>query len=306
MGNSPTKSQILSLKSLRIKLSQADHIIIVSNGSTVKSLLNEVVKLSNNNTIVSLESKISEVLDYVLTVDDSSLDFFRDGDILHEIVAEPVAVQFSISAFKPLKIINTGGFSTVTLGRKKDTGKLYAIKTIKKSSLMNLDQISQIVAERDIMITVKHPFIVELMMATQSPSKFHLIMEFCPGGELFYHLHRLKTFDEDQAKFYFSEILLVLEYLHKHEIVYRDLKPENILLDTEGHIKLIDFGLSKQGVGRNGVSFSFCGSAEYMSPEMLNGSAHGRSIDYYALGALLYEMLIGIPPFYSKDKKEME
>lgn len=109
-----------------------------------------------------------------------------------------------------------------------------------------------------------------------------------------------------RLSFIFSEILLVLEYLHKHEIVYRDLKPENILLDTEGHIKLIDFGLSKQGVGRNGVSFSFCGSAEYMSPEMLNGLAHGRSIDYYALGALLYEMLIGIPPFYSKDKKEME
>ena len=130
-------------------------------------------------------------------------------------------------------------------------------------------------------------------------------MDFCPGGELFYHLHNLGRLTEDQARFYISEILLGLEYLHSLDIIYRDLKPENILLDLDGHVKITDFGLSKQYIASKNRSYSFCGSPEYMSPEMLQGQGHGRELDFYSLGALLYEMLTGLPPFYDTNKSLM-
>ena len=123
-------------------------------------------------------------------------------------------------------------------------------------------------------------------------------MDFCPGGELFYHLHNIGRLTEVQARFYFAEIVLGLEHMHNNCIVYRDLKPENVLLDIDGHIKLTDFGLSKDEMPKTSLTKSFCGSPEYMSPEMLEGVGHGRSVDFYSLGALLYEMLTGLPPFY--------
>ena len=129
-------------------------------------------------------------------------------------------------------------------------------------------------------------------------------MDVCTGGELFYHLSKLKRLTEQAAKFYFSEILLGLEHLHSLNIVYRDIKPENILLDIDGHIRIADFGLSKIIPPRQ-KSFSFCGSPEYMSPEMLACVGHDSRLDIYCLGALLYEMLTGLPPFYSRDIHQM-
>ena len=130
-------------------------------------------------------------------------------------------------------------------------------------------------------------------------------MDFCPGGELFFHLHNLGRLTEDQTKFYFCEILLAIEFLHSLNIVYRDLKPENVLLDIDGHVRITDFGLSKEGIDKNGRSYSFCGSPEYMSPEMLKALGHGREVDFYSIGALLFEMLTGLPPFYDSNRSKM-
>jgi serum/glucocorticoid-regulated kinase 2 len=129
-------------------------------------------------------------------------------------------------------------------------------------------------------------------------------MDVCTGGELFYHLSRLKKLTESASKFYFAEILLGLEHLHSLDIVYRDIKPENILLDIDGHIRIADFGLSKI-IPQNQRSYSFCGSPEYMSPEMLSCVGHDKRLDIYCLGALLFEMLTGLPPFYSRDTNLM-
>ena len=128
-------------------------------------------------------------------------------------------------------------------------------------------------------------------------------MDYYPGGELFFHLRAKKRFTEAQAQFYFAEILLGLDYLHSKKIAYRDLKPENIVIDIDGHVRLTDFGLSKMDM--YGVSNSFCGSPEYMSPEMLKGCGHSKMVDLYCLGALLFEMLTGFPPFYDRDKNRM-
>ena len=130
-------------------------------------------------------------------------------------------------------------------------------------------------------------------------------MDLCAGGELFYLLHQRGRMTAKQAKFYFAEILLGLEYIHSKGIVYRDLKPENVLIDIDGHIKLADFGLSKVLPSQDALTNSFCGSPEYMSPEMLLGFGHGFAVDYYSLGAILFEMLTGLPPFYSTDRDLM-
>lgn len=130
------------------------------------------------------------------------------------------------------------------------------------------------------------------------------MLDFCPGGELFFHLLKKGRFSEPVAKFYFVEVLLAIEHLHNNNIIYRDLKPENILLDLDGHIKLTDFGLSRYNFTFKDRSNSFCGSPEYISPEMLKqGRTHGRMVDFYSLGALFYELLVGYPPFYSRNKQ---
>ena len=127
-----------------------------------------------------------------------------------------------------------------------------------------------------------------------------MITDFCPGGELFFHLHNLGRFSEEQAKFYFCEILLAIEYLHHEKIIFRDLKPENTLIDLDGHIKLIDFGLAKEDHGDR--LHTFCGSHEYLSPEMIKRAGYNKSVDFYSLGSFLYEMLTGLPPFWDKDR----
>lgn len=132
-----------------------------------------------------------------------------------------------------------------------------------------------------------------------------MVLDYCPGGEFFFHLSQNGRLDEDIARFYFCEVLLALEYLHEEGIIYRDLKPENILLGEDGHVVLTDFGLSKLGFDKHTLSYSFCGSPEYMSPEMLEETGHGFAMDIYSLGALLYEFLTGLPPYYSQDREEL-
>jgi len=132
-----------------------------------------------------------------------------------------------------------------------------------------------------------------------------MVMDFMPGGELFFHLRRSGRFTEDRARYYIAEILLALEYVHGNQIIYRDLKPENVLLDEEGHVCITDFGLSKTGLAGSQKAFTFCGTPEYLAPEIIKGVGHDYAVDYWSLGALLYEMLSGAPPFYSKDREQM-
>lgn len=161
-------------------------------------------------------------------------------------------------------------------------------------------QIENTNSERRILAQLRHPFIVSLKYAFQSTDKLYLVTEYCKGGELFFHLKRMRSFTLEMAKFYCAELTLALEYLHYNNIIYRDLKPENILLDEEGHIKLADFGLSKDGIS---LTKTFCGTPEYIAPEMLLSSIHGytQSVDWWALGIVAYEMLFGYPPFVDEN-----
>jgi serine/threonine protein kinase len=306
MGNSPKGCQEISIKQITVRKSSSSQVLSISHQSKVSALQLEVKQKFSLSRSFYLFSGVSEMVDFLLTIPSAMMTFLQNNDILTINDIQEVSSVEIVDLFEPMKIIGKGGFSEVVLARKKDTGELFAVKSIEKSSLFSENRLPQIVSEKDILKAADHPFIVKLCMAFQTKHKVHLVMEFCPGGELFFHLQNVKRLTEEQAIFYFSEILLALEYLHRNDIVYRDLKPENVLVDYDGHVKLIDFGLSKQGLSKDGVTFSFCGSPEYMTPEVLNGVSHGRAVDFYGLGALLYEMLVGIPPFYDKSHAQME
>jgi len=210
--------------------------------------------------------------------------------------------KLGLQDFTMLRVIGRGSFGKVYLVKKKDNKKIYALKSLKKEDVLKRNQIENAMTEKNVMQKASHEFIVSLKYSFQNERNLYLVMDFMPGGELFMHLKRMKKFEEDIARFYASEVVLAIEYLHETlDIVYRDLKPENVLLDAEGHIKLTDFGLSKTMK----LSYSFCGTPEYLAPEILLGQGHSKEVDWWSLGCLIYEMLAGYPAFQNKNRKQL-
>lgn len=207
--------------------------------------------------------------------------------------------------FEQLKVLGTGAYGKVLLVRDKTSKRLYAQKQLKKATLvMESRRLEQTMSERQILEAIRHPYIVRLHYAVQDPEKLYLILQYAPGGELFTHLASERMFDEDIAAFYTAQIVSALTHLHKSGIVYRDLKPENCLLDADGNLLLTDFGLSK--VAEDGGSCkSLLGTPEYMAPEVLLGKEYDYAVDWWALGAVLFDMLTGSPPFTGNNNKRI-
>lgn len=211
-----------------------------------------------------------------------------------------------LDSFKMIKVIGKGSFGKVFLVKEKRTTEMFALKVLRKDNIIRRNQVEHTKTERNVLGYVNHPFIVGLKMAFQSKDKLYFVLDYCAGGELFFHLSKIGKFGEYRASFYAAEIVLALAYIHKMDIVYRDLKPENVLLDARGHIRLTDFGLSKEGISLSSSgAHSFCGTPEYLAPEILERKGHGRAVDWWSLGALLYEMLTGLPPFYCRDRDRL-
>ncbi|XP_062864235.1 ribosomal protein S6 kinase beta-2-like [Trichomycterus rosablanca] len=210
--------------------------------------------------------------------------------------------------FELLTVLGKGGYGKVFQVRKvqgSQTGKIFAMKVLKKAKIVcSAKDTAHTRAEREILETVRHPFIVDLWYAFQTGGKLYLILECLSGGELFMQLEKEGIFMEDTACFYLGEITLALGHLHSNGIIYRDLKPENIMLNYEGHIKLTDFGLCKESIHDGTMTHTFCGTIEYMAPEILNRSGHNRAVDWWSLGALMFDMMTGSPPFTAENRKK--
>jgi serine/threonine protein kinase len=223
--------------------------------------------------------------------------------------------------FKVHAILGKGSFGEVYLVEKIDDKKIYAMKVLYKNNIISKHNCLPLLiliiivehnltryalTEKNVLSNLNHPFIVKLHYSFQTPSKLFMILDFCPGGDLGEHLQVEHRFTEDRAKIYICEILTALEHLHKNNIIYRDLKPDNIVLDIDGHAMLTDFGLSKEEIiGDQSGAKSFCGSVAYLAPEMLKRNGHGKAVDWYLLGVVLYEMLVGLPPYYAESKDEL-
>ncbi|KAJ3285934.1 hypothetical protein HK104_009247 [Borealophlyctis nickersoniae] len=225
---------------------------------------------------------------------------------------------YKLTDFALLKTLGTGTFGRVHLTRFRNTDQFYAMKVLKKVEVVRLKQVEHINSEKQILSQIHFPFIVNMLCTFQDEKNLFMLLEYVVGGELFSHLRKAGRFSPDMTRFYAAEIVLAIEYLHNLDIIYRDLKPENLvggsvrgiaemgpfasdcwrLLDERGHIKITDFGFAKKVEDR---TWTLCGTPEYLAPEIIQSKGHGKAVDWWALGILIFEMLAGYPPFFDEN-----
>ncbi|KAI1485119.1 kinase-like domain-containing protein [Biscogniauxia mediterranea] len=241
---------------------------------------------------------------------DTTAEKVPTGEIYVEAVYQKTEKKhYGPDDFQILRLIGKGTFGQVYQVRKKDTGRIYAMKVLSKKVIVQKKEVAHTVGERNILVRTamsESPFIVGLKFSFQTQNDLFLVTDYMSGGELFWHLQKEGRFDEKRAKFYIAELILAIQHLHKNDIVYRDLKPENILLDANGHIALCDFGLSKANLTKNDTTNTFCGTTEYLAPEvLLDESGYTKMVDFWSLGVLVFEMCCGWSPFYAEDTQQM-
>jgi serine/threonine protein kinase len=211
---------------------------------------------------------------------------------------DPMLKKCEIKDFTLGKTLGTGAFGRVRFVTHKSNGFNYALKMLKKHSIIKMKQVDHILSEKHILQLLKHPFIVNLYGHYHDERYVYLVLEYVVGGEFFTHLRKAGRLENDFAAFYAAQIGSIFEYCHSKNVIYRDLKPENILINQDGYLKLTDFGFAKVIEHR---TYTLCGTPEYIAPEVLLNKGHGKPVDWWTLGILIYEMIVGYPPFVDED-----
>ena len=252
-------------------------------------------QLLDNN---SDENKI-DISDPETRLDNSQNEENKNEEIDN---SEAANIKLTYGDFELIKLLGRGSFGEVLLARLKANKKVYAMKILNKTLLKLKKQQLHTKTERDLMVKVNCPFIVNIKSAFQDTSKLYIVSEFMQGGDMFFHMHdgKIVIFNDEKTKFYIMELVLALECLHKNNMVYRDLKPENILLDAKGHVKLTDFGLSKILEAEDDKAFTICGTPQYLAPEIIKKKGYNKAVDWWSLGCVMYEMLTGKIPYAIK------
>ena len=249
-----------------------------------------------------LEESIQGTKEEIINEEDTKIDNEIPIQEQEQEQDQALNVKVSYNDFEPIKLLGRGSFGEVILVRLKANKKVYAMKILNKNILKIKKQQLHTKTERDLMVKINCPFIVNIKSAFQDNTKLYIVSEFMQGGDMFFHLHdgQIVVFNNEKCKFYILELVLAIEFLHKHNMVYRDLKPENILLDEKGHVKLTDFGLSKILETESDKAFTICGTPQYLAPEVLLKKGYDKSVDWWSLGCVMYEMLTGKLPFAIK------
>ncbi|WVQ80841.1 hypothetical protein IAT38_002948 [Cryptococcus sp. DSM 104549] len=213
------------------------------------------------------------------------------------------AGRYALADFHIERTLGTGSFGRVHLVRSRHNGRFYAVKVLNKEKVIKMKQVEHTNSEREMLVRVRHPFLVNLWGTFQDVNNLYMVMDFVAGGELFSLLRKSQRFPNSVAKFYAAEVALALDYLHSLDIIYRDLKPENLLLGADGHVKVTDFGFAKHVPD---ITWTLCGTPDYLAPEVVQSKGYNKSVDWYALGVLIFEMLAGYPPFFTEDGNPMK
>ncbi|XP_031091247.1 probable serine/threonine protein kinase IREH1 [Ipomoea triloba] len=304
---------------------------------TVETFGTRIEKLIREKCLQLCELVDDEKVDITSTVIDEDAPF--EDDVVRSLRTSPIHSsrdRTSIDDFEIIKPISRGAFGRVFLAKKRTTGDLFAIKVLKKADMIRKNAVESILAERDILISVRNPFVVRFFYSFTCRENLYLVMEYLNGGDLYSLLRNLGCLDEDVARVYIAEVVLALEYLHSLRVVHRDLKPDNLLIAHDGHIKLTDFGLSKVGLinstddlsgpAVSGTSMmdedesqlsesehqqerrnnrSAVGTPDYLAPEILLGTGHGFTADWWSVGVILFELIVGIPPFNAEHPQKI-
>lgn len=279
------------------------------NGKSLKYFVTTKKEKYKNSSLTKMNKEaLSSIDDYLaktaaLPSNESSV-FFKESKCKTLFSHHEIASNVSLEDFKILKVLGRGTFGKVYLVEFKCTKEIFAMKALKKDKLIDQNQIENTFIEKKILQTLNHPFLVKMVFCFQTEERLFFVINFCRGGELFQHLRKCRVFNEEKVKFYAAIIGMGLGYLHSKDIIYRDIKPENILMDSNGYLRLTDFGMAKM-LRADQKANSFCGTPEYIAPEIIQGNSYNYTADWWSYGILIYEMLHGIPPYYSKNVNKM-
>ncbi|XP_029726331.2 serine/threonine-protein kinase N isoform X6 [Aedes albopictus] len=232
---------------------------------------------------------------------------YRDSAYESRRQSQAGSTGMHIDSFRLLSVLGRGHFGKVILAQYRNTGEYFAIKALKKGDIIARDEVESLLSEKrifEVANTMRHPFLVNLFACFQTEQHVCFVMEYAAGGDLMMHIHT-DVFSEPRAVFYAACVVLGLQYLHESKIIYRDLKLDNLLLDTEGYVKIADFGLCKEGMGFGDRTGTFCGTPEFLAPEVLTETSYTRAVDWWGLGVLIFEMLVGESPFPGDDEEEV-